>query len=269
MKRKAIVLLLSIFCPACEEVLSPDDIGLESVPDAFVIEGYVSNEKGPYSIRLSRSAGYFQPNTFTTISNAHVEIADDGGQREVLKHIGQGVYQTDKLQGIEGRTYFLTVAVAGKTFTAQSVLNPTVPVNHISYRFRPAVEHANKEGYFVTVEAPDPGGQRNFYRVKAFINGNAFRDTDDYIALADYTFDGGTLRFEFPAEYKKNDLAEMELWSLDYPSYLFYSSFGEQINAPSKGPFGAQPGNVRSNIQGGAMGLFCAYSVSHAHVRIE
>lgn len=262
-------MMSTLFCSACEELVDQEEIGLETKPDTYVIEGYISNEKGPYSIKISKSAAYFAPNVFEAVENASVHIADDVSQQEVLKHVGNGVFQTAKFQGVPGRTYALTVKVDGKTFSARSFMNPAVAIKNITYRYRQAVDHANEEGYFVTVEASDPGGQSNFYRVKAFINGIPFRDTDDYVTMADYTFDGGTLRSEFPAEYRKNDLARIELWSLDYPSYMFYSSLGDQINAPSKGPFGAQPGNIRSNISGGATGLFCAYSVSHAQIRIE
>lgn len=269
MRKLLFILVSTLFCSACEELVDQEEIGLEAKPDTYVIEGYISNEKGPYSIKITRSAAYFDPNVFKAVENASVHIADDVSQQETLKNVGGGVYQTDKFQGIPGRTYVLTVKVDGKTFSATSVMNPIVAVNNITYRYRQAVDHANEEGYFVTVEASDPGGQNNFYRVKAFINRVAFRDTDDYVTMADYTFDGGTLRSEFPAEYRKNDLATIELWSLDYPSYMFYSSLGDQVNAPSKGPFGAQPGNIRSNISGGATGLFCAYSVSRAQVVIE
>lgn len=269
MRKFLFILVSALFCSACEEMVDQEEIGLETKPDIYVIEGYVSNETGPFSVKITRSAAYFDRNVFKAVENASVNIADDVSQQQVLKYVGNGVYQTDKLQGIPGRTYVLTVKVDGKTFTGRSFMNPLVAVSNITYRYRQAVDHANEEGYFVTVEASDPGGRSNFYRVKAFINGVAFRDTDDYVTMADYTFDGGTLRSEFPAEYRKNDLAKIELWSLDYPSYMFYSSLGDQVNAPSKGPFGAQPGNIRSNITGGATGLFCAYSVSRAQVRIE
>jgi hypothetical protein len=143
-----------------------------------------------------------------------------------------------------------------------------VAIDTLLYVFREKTDHGNEEGYFVTTVMSDPSGVSNFYRLKAFRNGRLFNDKDDYVVMADYSFNGAIMRKEFPAEYKLDDTATIELWSIDYASYLFYYSVDQQINVGDN-PVMGQPGNIRSNIKGGATGFFCAYAIDKREIVIK
>ena len=61
---------------SCQKVI---DVDLNSSSPHIVIEGYISDQPGPYWVRISQTVNYNQPNTFPPVSGATVTLSDNIG----------------------------------------------------------------------------------------------------------------------------------------------------------------------------------------------
>lgn len=98
--------LLSI---SCIDRLDIDNVTISS-NFPLVIDGYISDADGPYTITITRSfdleAKY---NLKESYSAKKLTIFSDNGQTEDLTEVSKGVYQTNKFKGEAGRAYKLRV----------------------------------------------------------------------------------------------------------------------------------------------------------------
>ncbi|MEO6902476.1 MAG: DUF4249 family protein [Bacteroidia bacterium] len=70
--------------------------------DLLVVDGAITNVKGPYTITLSKSTKIIQFSSLKPYSKCKVEIMDNIGNKEELKETSAGIYKTDSLNGIQG-----------------------------------------------------------------------------------------------------------------------------------------------------------------------
>ena len=90
-------ILLSIALNSCQQVVSID---LNKADPHIVIEGIVSDQQGPYAVKISKTGNYFEPSLyFPPVSGAQIVITDDKGQRDTLKEVDQGTYFSTTLKG--------------------------------------------------------------------------------------------------------------------------------------------------------------------------
>ena len=72
---KIIVALFSIlFLSNCTQVI---DIDLNNSDPKIIVEGSITNEAGPYFVKLSKSVNFDQSNSYPPISNAVVTSSDE------------------------------------------------------------------------------------------------------------------------------------------------------------------------------------------------
>lgn len=110
----------------CEDRFKPEiDPGYQN---QLVVEGTISNQPGPYTVKLSLST---PPDNleYIPLTGYQVLIMDDFGNAEQLTEIENGIYQTDTngLQGVVGRKYKIRItATGGKTYASpyQELLQP-------------------------------------------------------------------------------------------------------------------------------------------------
>lgn len=115
--------LLLVF--SCTEKYWPE---LKSTYDQLlVVDGKITNEPGPYTIRLSTSSS-IEIDQFNPISGARIMIVDNAGNSELLKEKETGVYQTEAsgIQGVIGNEYKITIEVNGKSYESsfEELKNP-------------------------------------------------------------------------------------------------------------------------------------------------
>jgi hypothetical protein len=102
--------LAIVITTGCVDRLSMDisaDIGLR-----ITIDGQISDQPGPYEIRINRVYDIEAKETWKTpISVKALTISDSQGHTEALKDIDVGVYQTSAtgIRGIAGRVYTMRV----------------------------------------------------------------------------------------------------------------------------------------------------------------
>ncbi len=156
----AVLVLLLSSCDQ-EEII---EIDLSDVPAQFVIEGSVTDEAAPYTVRITRTVNFDQPNDFPAVSGAVVIISDNAGQMDTLFEIKPGVYETvDVFPGVSGRTYTLQVWVEGRHFVANSTMPDLVPFEDLK-TIRLPFGGSNAHGHDTCIYRPcGPGKQLPVY----------------------------------------------------------------------------------------------------------
>ena len=99
--------LFIIGLSACRETYWPE---LKKYENLLVIDGTITNEPGPYEVRISISSRA-QDGEFNVYPGAQVNILDDQGNEEVLTEVSPGIHQTDPdgIQGVIGRKYRIII----------------------------------------------------------------------------------------------------------------------------------------------------------------
>ncbi|MEQ9426019.1 MAG: DUF4249 domain-containing protein [Cyclobacteriaceae bacterium] len=125
--------LIAVFFFGCINEFAPD---IPSAATRLVIEGGITNNPGPYYIKLSKteqldftivqSTDVFEPTT-----NAQVTISDLQGNEEILTEVTSGLYATDLsgngIRGEIGQRYQLSIVTStGEVY--QSTFDEMLPV---------------------------------------------------------------------------------------------------------------------------------------------
>jgi hypothetical protein len=240
-------------------------IDLNSSDPKIVIEGEVTDMPGPYFVKLSRTVNFSDFNEFPPIEDAVVILSDDAGNSERLIEFQSGIYMTHDLHGIAGRTYFLSVAIEGETFTAQSTMPGHVPLDavEVTSSFYSSSQDPDFN-YLVTPQYLDPAGTGNNYRFVQVVNG---RICDSWTVQNDNLSDGLVNKrpiFGRDTELRPGDTLTVIMQSIDKPVYDYFYSLTESSGSGG----GATPANPVSNIKGGALGYFSAHSTDSKTVMI-
>jgi len=115
---------LVIIFSGCIELFNPQLNDYLEIP---VVDGGITNEPGPYTVKLSKSSSVYNPE-FDPISGAIVIISDDLNFEEALVEVKPGVYSTDAagIRGEVGRKYRVTVEMDGKIYQSsfEELLEP-------------------------------------------------------------------------------------------------------------------------------------------------
>ena len=102
-----LVFFLLAFLFSCKESYWPE---LDKYENVLVVDGLITNEPGPYTVRLSFSSP-IDSAKFIPYTNCQLIISDNTGNSEALTESEPGIYMTSDLgiQGIIGRKYKLEI----------------------------------------------------------------------------------------------------------------------------------------------------------------
>jgi len=241
--------LLIVLLSSCEKVI---DIDLNSSSPQYVVEGIITNGAEPARVRITRSKNFDENNDFPAVTGAMVTITDSDDNSFILKEVTPGNYEDPTLVGIEGLSYILTISVDGAVFTATSTMPKGVKLDGLTYE---------EIGAFQKKILPQPvfldsPNVPNFYHFVIWVN-NAI-DKGIFV-LNDESSDGKLVQRSFftDTEIKMGDSLTIELQCVDLSVYNYFNSLSK---IAGHGMGGGTPGNPISNITGGALGYFSAYS---------
>jgi hypothetical protein len=247
--RLSTLAILSLFIFSCEQIIN---VNLPESSPRVVIEGYVTNGKGPFTIKISQSQSYFNQSDFKGISSAVVEISD-GHFKEKLKNTGSGIYFTTQMFGTAGKTYNLSVTLGKNLYTASTVLPSVIPIDTLYFE----EGFLNRDSLNAFVQFKDPGGIENNYRIVAYRN-NYFI-SNDYNLVNDTYTDGQTFLAPVYRNFAPGDTVIVDLYNIDKCTWKYYRGLNDILQ---QGPGLQSPGNPPSNISGGALGYFGAWGKS-------
>lgn len=142
----------------------------------LVVEGQITNEAPPYSLKLTYTGQYGGPNgqnsANQSVMDAEVKVADDQGRSTRYVTIGPGTYQTadSTFRGQIGRAYSLTVVLSnGKRYISQPERMPAVPPIDSVSTMLTQVENVTKPfQYAYSISTRDPTSDKNYYRWTAY-----------------------------------------------------------------------------------------------------
>lgn len=266
---------------SCEERIN---INTETSAPHLVIYGYLSNEESVHNIKITRSTGYFVNVKPDGISNAVVTIREEGGETFTLTEVPSepGLYVTERMAGIPGRTYTLNVLLdfdddgRQEEYEATSLLPYPATVDSIDFQpsefFNDFVE--------ILLWGRMPEGDENHLTLQLLVNSyrgdNSF---EDYVLL-DEEYIGQKEMEAVPCYY--HDLEDLELNDGDTLTlqadavtkeyYTFVESAQDELRGGNP-IFSGPPANVKTNIkskdpsnQTPISGFFTALSRDNASV---
>lgn len=215
-----------------------------------------------------------------------------------LNHKGDGIYESNSIQGKVNRVYALIIEHSGNTYYSLDTLKRVPKLDSIAVVNRDKPLFGRAPGYFIELLAKDLEGKGDYYRIKTYKNGWLFNRPND-INLA---FDGGfsptsnndATKFVFPianlavnprtdisdessngdkSTFVAGDIARIEIWSLSLPSIFFYNQLKNELT--NEGLFARPPANLPCNIINAnadgpkAVGWFSASAISGRDVVIK
>lgn len=125
-----IILLLSIF-NGCRDEFMPD---LNKYEAHLVVDGFISDKQGPYTVELSRTSQVDVPDK-NPYSGCVVRIAENTGSMETLSEVSPGVYKTsgDHIIAEVGKSYKLMIETPeGETYSSEFIeMKPKVEIQSV------------------------------------------------------------------------------------------------------------------------------------------
>jgi hypothetical protein len=244
--------LLLVSCNK-EEVIQLD---LSNAPVQYVIEGSVTDEIRPYSVRITQTVNFDQANDFPGVHGALVIISDNAGQKDTLVEKSSGCYETQNAKsGVYGQTYTLQVWIKGNLFAAQSTMPAVVPFEDLRAINLP---FGGENSLVLTPIFKDPVGLGNSYQ---FVQSNNGTRQPNIFVLDDRNNDGAqmsSLLIGSDLETKIGDTIMVEMRSIDRAIYKYFIALDA---SNGNGPNASVPANPDNNFEGACQGYFSAHTV--------
>jgi hypothetical protein len=255
MRNTVSIVLIALTLTGCEKVVN---LKYKDNQSRIIIDGNITNETGPYFIKITKSVNLSNTESNPTVDNAVVKISDDAGNSETLAPEGSGIYRTNTLIGVVGRTYTLTVLAENQTYTAQSTMPQQVPFDSIKIE---KVVTSSETEYNLVPVYNDPTQKGNNYRFALLVNN---KPVNQHFIQNDQLRNGeaNSFRLEINGDdlkIKSADSIEITMQCIDQKVAAFYSTLVLMADSGPGG--GTTPSNPQSNISNGAMGLFSAHTV--------
>ena len=146
------------------------------MPDSYssqlVVDGIITNEPGPYTVKLSQSTRVENFLLFhrDIIAGASITISDNLGNSELLIEAEPGVYKTKEngIQGVIGREYALKIEMSnGKVYESlPDKMNPVGELDSLYYEFESFLPLNDQEryGFRFYVNSQSPVQKETFLR---------------------------------------------------------------------------------------------------------
>ena len=279
---------------SCEKDITVD---LPKPEEKIVLEGIIENNQYPYLFVTKNTAYFDKVDTNTLVnmividSNAVITVTHDNIVDTMhlvfdFNNIIPIKYQGN-IKGEVGKTYKLSATIYGKTYTATTTIPTPIPLDSVKFKLRFPGTPDDSTG-FLWMYATDPDTLGNFYRLfsKTLGKDNVF--VHPYSSVADdQYFNGQSVEYQIYRGYNpatgeesdqtkedvprwvflKGETVVLKFCSLDVEHYNFWYSI-ELQNAADGNPF-ASPVTVKTNIKGGALGVWGGYGAAFDTVYID
>ncbi|RZM26451.1 MAG: DUF4249 domain-containing protein [Pedobacter sp.] len=230
---------------SCEKVL---DLNLSNATPQLVIEGNLTDFRGPQSVKISKSVPFDQSNVFPAVSGATVILTDNlNNKYTLLEGATKGTYTVNNLFGRTGRVYTLNVTVEGQTYTAVSAMPAVVRLDSLTGSEETFGDTKRK---LIAVNFADPAGQVNYYLFRMTINGipvpKIFTEDDmftngKYVRRNLYLTDNDKVKIE------SRDEVTIDFQTIDKPIHTYWFSLQQQYSSGNPNDV-TTPANPPSNF---------------------
>jgi len=263
-KPLGLILAAATTLAACKKVINVD---LNNAAPQIVIEGEVTNVRGPFAVRITKSVDFSADNVFPPVTNADVYLTDS--TNGIVDHLSQansdsGVYLARGTVGVAGHTYVLNVSVDGKQYTAVSTMPKPVLLDSVTFALN--FDFNNKQEINAVVNFQDPVGLGNYYQFTEVVNG---RNIPNVFVFEDRLSDGRYIvqpLFNDSSYLHKGDTLDLTMNCVDKNIYNYFFTLA---NVTGNNNFQtATPANPNTNITGGALGYFSAHTTQKVKIEV-
>ena len=253
MKNPVFYIFVFFILSSCTEKIELD---LDNTTPEIVIEGSLSNYFDNHRVTITKSQGYYNFNLPEPVENAEVQIISQQDTFNLFD-VGEGIYITGYIRGIPGNTYTLVVNTDDHIFTARSTMPPEPVIDSIKFE-----QNENEPEVFdvllYTQEPPEDnyyywGLMKDQYPVTTSLDKLRFANDD----LINGNYLSGLKVHAIEAAPGSRVTLIMASIPADYFNYCL--SILKETKY-SDNPFEPAPANPETNIIGGALGFFHAYS---------
>ncbi len=242
----------------------------------LAVDGAITDQPGPYTVTLTKTAGYFNDAPLARVAGAVVQLTDNLGQQEVLREQAPGTYVGSKIQGKIGNSYVLNIKADGEEYQAATEIRRSQTIDSLGTIYRDDKGFgADTAGFRLIYYAQEPPGKGDYIRFKRFKNGRLLNQPGQLTTSSDELVDGNYLKVEFGSPYLlKGDRGSVEINSLSADYYHFLNELRTQTD--NRGLVAPSPANVRTNVKNvnpqspkNAVGYFAGYAVRSASITIK
>lgn len=275
----------AITLAACERVVEVD---VTEGPVRLVVEARIEARseasgnlaEGRQAIHLTTTAPYFDNASPPPAREAEVQVADDLGRTvRFAESRTPGVYMTDSLVAVPGRTYTLRIRWRGDVYEAQDHLETVAAIDSLYFVARARRDPAT-DGVRATLDLRDPPQVRNYYLWDQWVDGvrqvtpdTAFRLR---VVASDELYDGRRVRGLQPFDgvaVRSGQEVRVRQYSISETIWRYYEALNQQTDGDGS-PFSVPPSSVRGNVANltrptaRALGYFSATAVSERVRRV-
>lgn len=281
------LVFLLVFLYSCTEEFN---LEFDNPEPKLVIEGNVTDQPGPYFVRLNLSKKSFTNSiisdtidgrliidAFTPVTDALVIISDSYGNVDtliqsldpvlMLNQKGKyfGYYETKKIKGTPGTTYFLNVLWKGKKFSSTCTMPAAPAIDSVTYAY--TVGATGKSDYFIpNIWFKDNASTRDFYLFKTEGAGGVWSRAilsdknmkPDVIGLD--VFKGESPDWWMTGYPMPGTKYKITMSAISEDIFNYYSALIAQFRNDG-GVYTPSPASPPTNINNGAIGYFNASSV--------
>lgn len=258
MKIFLFLMVLITICFSCYQDVM--DIDLFGIKPQIVIEGFITDQPGDCTVKISKTGDYFKPDVYPPVSGALVVISDNEDNSVILNEIRAGVYSTNILQGVPGRTYTLKVTVEDEEYTAVSTMPEPLELDSSNYS-----EYGQLTYYFTDREAIE-----DYCRTKIYINGILYEEAF-YLYNGRFK-DGDQIEVHCYIDFyalgispnNSNISVRLELLTLDKSIYEYFSMLYDEyhsLEVELPDFLSAISFNPTTNLSNNVLGYFSAHTI--------
>lgn len=261
MKYYNFLIVIALSLASCTKII---DLDLNSTDTRLVIEGEITDQPGPYYVKISQTLNFDEPNSWPEVSGATVVLSETGGNADTLQEVSPGLYASAHMQGVSGRTYGLQVMVGGQTHSAVSTIPQPVALDTAYTQIGAAM---GGEQTIPVVEFFDPGGVKNYYNFTVKRGGFQL---PGFFTVDDNVRDGGRVIRPLRSNdfnLKTGDELTIELQCVEPAVYNYFYVLEKAAGMGlSQSP---TPSNPTGNFDTNALGYFSAHTSTVRKITVK
>lgn len=236
----------------CKKVI---DIDYTNIDKLYVIEAKLSSEE--QSVVISQTADMDELLSEDYITSASVTVSSSEGENYIFTPSEEGVFRpSQEIEMLEGSYYTAEIEIDGELFTSKSYLHTEPVISEVRY-----MKYSMAEGFdqiFFSFAIQDTPNEENYYRYRIRFIGNEEQGDELKWSLVKEVVDGDeiwlmTHLYSSVRELEDGDEVTVEVQAIDKDIYTYFYSLGLSSSSLA---------NPQSNIEGGALGYFNAYTSS-------
>jgi len=266
-----LLFVLGLFS-SCEETVKLD---LKQTESRIVVEGLVTTDSTRHFVKLSRTLDFYSKETPPAVRNARISVTDGTQIWNYSERPERpGYYVSDEaFAGVVGKFYRVVIEVGDKRIEGGDELIRVTEIDSITYLLDedrldlPSsgfTEEERMRVFALLFFTKEPQATKDFYLFKQYRNSERVDDNGTTILVSDDEILQENINaVQLLDFYAPGDTALVEMYSISRAAFIYYNDLNTVLNNDG-GLFGPIPADPRSNLSGGALGLFQVSDVRRA-----